>query len=435
MEAVRRHRSEETTRQRLNPPGQGGCMDKQNTFLLVGNASCLNRGCEAILRGTVRILRTVFEKCRIVNANFDILDPPYIPAEPDPDIVHRPLPLVHKRTAKWVVAQAAGRVFPALGRHLRYGPLRREIPGAQAILSIGGDNYSLDYGVPWIFVNLDRYVLARGRRLIIWGASVGPFDREASFAKVIHDHLRREVAAIFVREERSRAYLARHGISESVHVMPDPAFVMDAEPVTDAEVGFPLPDGAIGVNLSPLMARYVTNRDAAAWETRAVEVVRDLLKAYDRPIVLVPHVTSPNHDDHLFLTRVKSRLPPGAVLMLPRTLSAAQTKHVISRLSCLVAARTHATIAAFSTCVPTVTLAYSVKAWGINEALFGHTRYVIGPADLTPAAVTEITGRVLGETPAIRECLAGKMEGISREALEAGHTLKSIIARNGGATA
>jgi colanic acid/amylovoran biosynthesis protein len=405
-------------------------MGYQSNFLLVGNASYLNRGCEAILRGTVKIVRSAFGGCQFVNANFDVSDVAFAPEETDPDIVHRPLTPLRRLTAKWFTTQAADRLCPPLGSHLRFGALRREIPQSVAALSIGGDNYTLDYGVPWAFVNLDRYILARGNPLIIWGASVGPFDRRPGFAKVVHDHLKQEVTAIFVREERSRSYLDQHGINRNVHVMPDPAFVMDPELAEDSDVGFQLPEGAIGLNLSPLMARYVTNGDELAWENVGVEILRHLMRVHDRPIALIPHVTSPHSDDHLFLSRIKSRLGEDRVLMFPRTLSAAKTKYVISRLSCLVAARTHATIASFSACVPTVSLAYSVKAWGINETLFGHTDYVVGAAEVTPARVAEVAGRALTDAQAIRERLAAKMATISIEAMAAGHKLKNIVACN-----
>lgn len=405
-------------------------MDGRSGFLLVGNGSYLNRGCEAILRGTVKILRHAFDTCQFVHANFDVTDPPFIPTESDPDVVHRPLPPVRRMTAKWVAAQTADRLYPPLGHRLRFGPLRREMPHTRVALSIGGDNYTLDYGIPWMYVRLGRYILAGGNPLIIWGASVGPFEQRPDFARIVHDHLGREVTAIFVREERSRSYLEKHGITRNVHLMPDPAFVMDPEPIDNADLGFDLPEGAIGLNLSPLMAKYVTNGDEAAWESMGAAIARHLINVYDRPIVLVPHVTSPHSDDHLFLSRIKSQLPSKKVLILPETLSAAKTKYVISTLSCLIAARTHATIASFSTSVPTVSLAYSVKAWGINEMLFGHTRYVVAPTDIAPSTVAETTGRVLADDRAIRECLSSQMARISADAMAAGRKLKSIVTCN-----
>ena len=48
-----------------------------------------------------------------------------------------------------------------------------------------------------------------------------------------------------------------------------------------------------------------------------------------------------------------------------------QLKDVISRCEVFVGARTHATIAAYSTCVPTLVVGYSVKARGIAKDLFG----------------------------------------------------------------
>ena len=402
-------------------------MGYRGNFLLVGNASYLNRGCEAILRGTVKILRSVFDECRFVNANFDVTDPPFTPVESDPDIVHRPIPPVRRLTAKWVAMQATDRLYPPLGHHLRFGSLRKEISHSRVALSIGGDSYTLDYGIPWMYINLDRYVLAHRKPLIIWGASIGPFDKKPDFAKIVHEHLRQEVTAIFVREERSRSYLEKYGITQNVYLMPDPAFVMDPEPVGDSDVGFQLPEGAIGLNLSPLMAKHVTNGNMETWENMGIEIVRELLRVHDHPIILIPHVTSPHSDDHVFLSRIKSQIPGNMVVILPKILSAAKTKYVISTLSCLIAARTHATIASLSTYVPTVSLAYSIKSWGINEMLFGHTCYVVAPTKITPGTVVKAVRLVLDEAQYIRECLSHRMRCISNEALAAGQEVKNLI--------
>ena len=53
-------------------------------------------------------------------------------------------------------------------------------------------------------------------------------------------------------------------------------------------------------------------------------------------------------------------------------------KGYISRCELFIGARTHATIAAYSTGVPTLVLGYSVKARGIAKDLFGtEENYVI----------------------------------------------------------
>ena len=48
-----------------------------------------------------------------------------------------------------------------------------------------------------------------------------------------------------------------------------------------------------------------------------------------------------------------------------------------------IGARTHATIAAYSTCVPTLVVGYSIKAKGIAKDLFGdYENYVVSAQNL-----------------------------------------------------
>jgi colanic acid/amylovoran biosynthesis protein len=405
-------------------------MAYQANFLLVGNASYLNRGCEAILRGTVKILRHVFGDCSFVNANFDVTDPPFIPDERDPHIAHRPLPAIRRLSAKWVGLQTAQRLYPTLAQHMRFGSLRDDISQSRAALSIGGDNYSLDYGIPMMYINLDRYILTRGIPLIIWGASIGPFDSKPDMASVIHEHLRREVSAIFVRERRSLDYLCTHGISDNVYLMSDPAFLMEADPVLSSELGFEMPDGAIGLNLSPLISHYVGDHKVSTLSDTGTCLVEVLCSKLGRPVVLIPHVTSPHSNDYELLREMYDGLRPKYrehVYLLPNDINAAKTKWVISKLSCLIAARTHATIAGFSTCVPTVSLAYSVKAFGINEDLFGHTDYVVRPNEFSLESIVNATEKALSNSAEIRKTLGRKMTDNKDLALAAGIKFRELM--------
>ena len=55
-----------------------------------------------------------------------------------------------------------------------------------------------------------------------------------------------------------------------------------------------------------------------------------------------------------------------------------ELKGYISRCRMFIGARTHATIAAYSTCVPTLVIGYSVKAKGIAKDIFGtYENYVL----------------------------------------------------------
>ena len=48
-----------------------------------------------------------------------------------------------------------------------------------------------------------------------------------------------------------------------------------------------------------------------------------------------------------------------------------ELKGYIARCRMFIGARTHATIAAYSTCVPTLAVGYSIKARGIAKDIFG----------------------------------------------------------------
>ena len=136
---------------------------------------------------------------------------------------------------------------------------------ATCALEVGGDNYSLDYGLLTVkgFMELDDYLHRRGIPIVLWGASVGPFEADPAFAPEMFAHLRR-MKAIVVRESNSYDYLRQRGLDGNLQRMSDPAFVMEpVEPPAD-KIGCDVPPGAIGLNLSPLMARYVT----AATSTR-----------------------------------------------------------------------------------------------------------------------------------------------------------------------
>ena len=54
-------------------------------------------------------------------------------------------------------------------------------------------------------------------------------------------------------------------------------------------------------------------------------------------------------------------------LIIPHTLFI--LKNIISNCHYFMGARTHSTIAALSSYVPTISIAYSIKAFGINEEI------------------------------------------------------------------
>lgn len=403
-------------------------LTKRPIFVLAGNGSYLNRGCEAIVRGTVRILKNAFDNPLIINCNFDFTRTPYIPVDKEQGLMHKPI-IMRRWSSKWIAKQFFERVSTRMDEAFTYRSIKDDIVASTAVLSIGGDNYTLDYGMPNDVLALDNYVTRLKRPLIIWGASVGPFDKRPKLTNRIHDHLRSKVSAFFVREELSYEYLLQNGISENVILMGDPAFVMEAESISEDKMGFSLPRDALGVNLSPLMAKWVTHGNVKAWMLRSIEIVRNMRRNFDMPIVLIPHDTRPHTNDYKFMREVLENLGAdrSGIFLLPEDLTAAETKWVISRMKCMVAARTHATIAAFSSYVPTVSLGYSIKSKGLNKQIFGHTDFLISGSDIDKDNVASMIRNVLNSNDDIREHLRNKLPDIQKKALDAGLALREIL--------
>ena len=127
--------------------------------------------------------------------------------------------------------------------------------------------------------------------------------------------------------------------------------------------------------------------------TEIVEFIRVTVKNYDMSVLLIPHVVplngdSKNNDADYMRPVVDSLSDLGSrVRMMDSALNAAQIKQVISQCRFFIGARTHATIAALSSIVPTVSIAYSIKAKGINQDLFGHQDAVIESAEVSQTSL------------------------------------------------
>jgi len=172
----------------------------------------------------------------------------------------------------------------------------------------------------------------------------------------------------------------------------DPSFFLQpSECLLSNEIENALNEGCIGLNLSPLLSKFVKINDSgtnlSAWTRVAVEIVQNLLRHFSVPILLIPHVTSEvgeiSRDDYLFMSKVSQLINnPERVFVLSPNYNAAQTKYVIGRLLAFAGARTHSTLAAISSCIPTICIGYSMKAKGIAQDVYGNLDWLISGQDL-----------------------------------------------------
>jgi colanic acid/amylovoran biosynthesis protein len=399
-------------------------------FVLAGNGPYLNRGCEAILRGTTEILRHSFNETSFVALSIFHNTDQYRNQrdnEQDCSVEHEPLRLNLKaKSIPWYYCKFK-RMMGVPFEDVYFRQNKERILSSDAVLCVGGDNYSLDYGIPELFTMLDYYVLALGKPLIYWGASVGPFSKNPTYEQYMAVHLK-QVTAIFAREQATVEYLESIGVNHNVYLMADPAFVMKPAQPTDKKLGFALQDQAIGLNFSPLMAKFVTDGDKDAWQRTCRAIIEKIARAFDRPIYLIPHVTIVHSDDHAFMQAVLATIDADChVTLVPPCLNAQETKWLIGRMAVFAGARTHATIAALSSAVPTLSFAYSIKAKGINRDVYGHTDYCIQPGDLTADLVIEKIRDLITNASTIKKELAARIPMVQQKAFAAGDHLKGLL--------
>jgi len=385
------------------------------TFYLTGHNNFGNRGCEALVRSTVLAVRSVLPDARFLVPSADIpRDAAQWPEAAAEGVELVPVPEVPWWLNKWGglclrLPAVAGLPWPRLpsdGLDARY------IDRADMLLSIGGDNYSLDYGVASMayFVAVAELAVSRGKPAALWGASVGPFDRMPAVQRHMARHLRR-LSFVSVRESRSIGYLAGIGVVSNVVPVVDTAFLMKPQAIElsafwPAQVG----SGVVGLNISALIAERLARQGNGASLLREVVVfVKRMLLETDLALLLVPHVAAldgrPENNDEVFNARIAASLGTADKRrwgMVPGGLNAAQVKFVISRCTCLIAARTHATVAGFSTGVPTISIAYSVKAKGINQDLFDDERLVLDTQDLNAKSLWDALNRLRADDAALK---------------------------------
>lgn len=358
-------------------------------FYLSGQHTFSNRGCEALVRSTVLLLREALGDVEVlVPTSQPHLDSFQWPEAESLGVQWVPAYLPHWMRY-WVNLQHYCAPFQSLGWPFRLPEEhQRHLKSVDAVLAIGGDNYSLDYKTPSLFMGLDQAAMQLGKPVFLWGGSVGPFEKQPVFKKRVRAHLS-QMQWIFARESFTYRYLHKELNLNNVSLMPDPAFVLPADPLVEARFMRRPNRPLVGVNFSPLLSRF----SSLEMHGLAADFVRWLVIEKGMQVVLIPHVNPLDEvgGDYAFLHQLKVNLLSlgDEVQLLPSHLNAIKLKHSIAKMDYFVGARTHATLAALSSGVPCLSLGYSIKAQGINHDLLGHQQAVLGLQELSLASLKE----------------------------------------------
>lgn len=385
-------------------------------ILLIGIGGVYNYGCEAIIRGTERILRQALPDVELV----------YHATRPAEDALRlagcrvavRPR---HRCGMDRLVRRLLNKPFRLLGR-MPPLDLERAVAGFDLVLSVGGDLYT-EYGgqMPWATMELGEKIMRKGIPYAVWGASIGPFRGKPNEIERLMAHFRR-CRFIAVRENRTHEYLAKQGVDQNLFSMLDPAFALGSGASPESRPAGYAPGGRIGVNLSPLSVRE-TGADRRQMVAKQGAMIGRLVAAAEADVLLLPHVVStaePEDDDLSYLRQVRAAVPAalhGRVQLVDNDPGFLGIKPALRTCDVVLAARMHCGINALSEGVPVLFLAYSEKAWGMAERMYGHKRYVL---DVRDSGSADFIRNLLDALSLLRrESLTVRAREWRREALQA----------------
>lgn len=370
-----------------------------------------NHGCEAIINSTCQMTAEI-PKLLVTNSERE--DRRYS-LEPLCDILEERRIEEHFFAHVWYYVWR--KVFRDPESFMRYR--FHEVMGkelAPLYLSVGGDMYCYELSKKEAITANSAFCRA-GTKTVLWGCSLEP--ELLKDPKVVEDM--RRYTLITARESITAQALAAAGITENVKQYPDPAFSLVPEE-TKLPSGFAV-GNTIGINISPMILQHESKNGITIENYR--KLMDYILEKTDCHIALIPHVIWKNNDDRVTLNELYNGYQGNDRVVLFDDMSCQKIKYVISKCRAFIGARTHATIAAYSSCVPTLVVGYSVKARGIARDLFGSEEHYVLPVQ-SLADPEELIGAfswMMEREDDIRNTLQAIMPDYCKKAAEAGEEL------------
>lgn len=331
---------------------------------LYSHTGSRNHGCEAIVRGTNKILNR--DICLYSDAIQEDIENGI---DKIVEVKENKTLDIKRNSLEYYISAFNIKFFNSTIKNTEYRKklfLNYVKPG-DIYLSIGGDNYCYA-GIEYL-ADINYLINKRGAKTVLWGCSVEPdVIKDEKVKKDLNRY-----SLIVARETLTYNALKENGINKSI-LCPDPAFQLD-------KIDLPLPKGfeennTVGINVSPLIIGCESKKGSTMENYEGL--IKHIIDTTNMQIALIPHVVWDNNDDRKPLRVLYNKFKDTGRVVMLEDHNCMELKGYISRCRFFIGARTHATIAAYSTCVPTLVIGYSVKAKGIAKDIFGtYENYVL----------------------------------------------------------
>lgn len=377
-----------------------------------------NRGCEGIARSSAYLLNKkqdqIFGYCRNIELDTRLgLDQclTLVPCKHNSYLIDRFLAAINKlfhttTTKKWRLLY-------------HYRSFLRMVSKDDVVVFTGGDMMCYDNNEV-IFIN--NWLHKRGIKTILWGCSMGPENQTKEKLETLNNF-----SLIYVRESLSFDYFNSLG-HKNICLFPDPAFILEPE---ECELPACFANhGVIGLNISNYVAGGMTLDSKFGEEEK--QLISYILNETNDQILLIPHVTWKdslvNQDDREMAQLISQHFNNTERIHVLDIdgLNYCQIRYVISKCSMFIGARTHAVISAYSTCVPTIALGYSIKSRGIAKDLGLDEQLVVNSKDFKEGDLLLSFEYLMQNESLIREHL----KSIMPEYRQRPYQMREILCRN-----
>lgn len=326
-----------------------------------------NRGCEAITKATSQILGT--DKTSLILLSKNIKQDCILSVNLYSYIYQ--LPSIGK--LKWLYIKLLNLTTKNKYKKrtfvysVQYNSFLSKIKKSDIMLSTGGDMFCYDDNEA-VYTSL--YLQKKNIPTILWGCSIGENDLSPKKIETL-----KLFKIIYVRESLSKCVLEKLGL-KNVYLFPDPAFILKEE-------NFILPfyfnkkNDFIGINISNFVLGGFSLDTKFA--KSILNLIDHILTNTQLNIILFPHVFWKEQDDRIVSNMIWDKYKKTNRLFVFDSINYnyCQLRFAISKCRFFIGARTHSVISAYSMCVPTIALGYSIKAEGIAKDLGLSPRLVV----------------------------------------------------------
>jgi len=302
-----------------------------------------------------------------------------------------------------------------------------------------------DYGFSCVCLNLLKSwagLRAFGCPLLTAPVDIGPFNTPVS--RFLGRYILSKAKLVALRDELSYDYLIKLGLKpENLYLGADMAFLMPPAPprvmeeVLTAEKA--VKDNRLIIGISPSLFQMELGNIFAGSAADKPEIYLGLIASLAdfaadtlaARIYLIPHV---HPDDSRVCREVYSRMHrKDSVQVFNGDYPSEIIKGLIGECNIFVSCRMHASIAALSQAIPTLTLGYQEKYWKLLGDYLGQSDYLVDikmpKAEDIQATLRQKLAYMAANRPEISERIKERLEVINQRAALYGQKVAEIISR------